>query len=51
MFGFASALRRLGDLGFTSIVVWGCVALYLASLAVDPRGIGMSGFSILSPSL
>jgi len=51
MFGFASALRRLGDLGFASIVVWGCAALYLASLAVDPSGIGMSGFSILSPSL
>jgi rhomboid protease GluP len=53
MWGFAPALRRLSqDLGFTSIVIWGCAALYLASLLVDVGGIRTSGmFSMLSPSL
>jgi rhomboid protease GluP len=52
MFGFAPFLRRMGhDLGFTTFVVWGCAALYLATLLVDIKGIGMSGLNILSPSL
>jgi rhomboid protease GluP len=51
IWGFAPLLRKLGyDLGFTSIVIWGCAALYVATLLYDPRGIGMSGLNILSPS-
>jgi len=53
MWGFASVLRDLGrDMGFTQIVMWGCGALYLASLAVDIGGVSMSGLlSMLSPSV
>jgi rhomboid protease GluP len=29
--------------------MWGCGAVYLASLAMDPSGIGGSGLSVLSP--
>jgi rhomboid protease GluP len=51
IWGFAPLLRKLGyDLGFTSIVTWGCAALYVITLLYDPRGIGMSGLDILSPS-
>jgi len=50
MWGFAAAFRSLGHLGFSSMVVWGCAALYIAMLAVDPGGIGMKGLSILAPS-
>jgi rhomboid protease GluP len=49
--GFGSLLRRVGnDLGFVSIVTWGCAALYVASLLLAPQGIRMSGMSILAPS-
>jgi len=52
LWGFGPFLRRIGnDLGFISIVMWGCGALYIATLLVDPRGIQMSGMSILAPSL
>jgi rhomboid protease GluP len=52
LFGFAQALRDLGhDLGFADLVVWSCGALYLASLAANPGGIGTRGLlSLLSPS-
>jgi rhomboid protease GluP len=51
MWGFASIFRRLGnDLGFVPFVIYGCALLYVATLAIDPRGIGMAGMSILSPS-
>jgi rhomboid protease GluP len=50
LWGFGSLLRRLGDFGFASIVVWGCAVLYVATLVTDPRGIGMNGLSILAPS-
>ncbi|MBN1571410.1 MAG: rhomboid family intramembrane serine protease [Acidobacteria bacterium] len=51
MWGFSSLLRKLGnDFGFVSIVTWGCVALYVATLLTDPHGIRMSGMSILEPS-
>ncbi len=51
LWGFAPLLRRLGyDLGFVSFVMWGCAALYVATLAVDPTGIRTSGFSFLAPS-
>jgi rhomboid protease GluP len=52
LFGLAPALQRL--FGARLDVVWGitfvCMALYAISLAVDIGGIGMSGFSFLSPS-
>ncbi len=52
MWGFSQVLRRLGNFGFTSIVIWGCAALYVATLLMDPSGIGMNvnSLSILSPS-
>jgi membrane associated rhomboid family serine protease len=52
LWGFAPLVRSLGqDLGFLQIVLWGCGALYLASLAADFQGIGMHGLSLLAPSL
>ena len=51
LFGLTALLRRsgLGDL-FVPIVMWGCGALFLASLAIDPAGIGGSGLlSLISP--
>jgi len=52
MWGFAPAFRKLGqDLSFTSLVIWGCAALYLATLLVDIPGIRMSGMSMLAPSM
>ena len=52
LWGYASMLRKLGmDLGFTQMVLWGCVGLYVAMLLIDPKQIGMGGFlSLLSPS-
>lgn len=53
MWGLAQWLRRLGgDLGFTTLVMWACGALYLASLAADLEGIRAGGMlSFLSPSI
>jgi rhomboid protease GluP len=51
LFGLTDLLRRsgLGDL-FVTIVMWGCGALYLASLALDPSSVGGSGLlSLMSP--
>jgi rhomboid protease GluP len=51
LWGFAPLLRKLGyDMGFESIVMWGCAALYLTTLLVDPAGIRNSGISLLTPS-
>jgi rhomboid protease GluP len=52
LFGFAVLLRNLGhDLGFVPVVMWGCGALFLATLASDSSRIGMSGIlGMLSPS-
>jgi rhomboid protease GluP len=52
MFGFAHLLRNVSeDMGFTQIIMWGCGALYLACLAVDPSGISTGGLlSLFSPS-
>jgi rhomboid protease GluP len=52
MWGLASLLRggRVEEL-FVPLVMWGCGALYLASLAIDPSGIEMGGLlGLLSPS-
>jgi membrane associated rhomboid family serine protease len=53
MWGFSLALRGLGrDLGFVPLVLWGCGAAYLATLAADPTGIEMGGIlSLVSPSI
>ena len=52
MWGFGGAIRSLGrDMGFVRLVIIGSVFLYIATLAVDPSGIRMGGFtSMLSPS-
>jgi membrane associated rhomboid family serine protease len=52
MFGLAPLLRLLGqDMGFVTIVMWGCGALYIASLAVGPNAGGSEGLlAFLSPS-
>jgi rhomboid protease GluP len=50
LWGFSTLLRRIGNFRFVSVVTWGCAALYLATLVMDPRGIGMNGMSILAPS-
>jgi rhomboid protease GluP len=52
LFGFAGLLRHVGhDMGFVPVVLWGCGALFLATLASNPGGIRMDGlFSMLSPS-
>ena len=52
MWGFAHVLRNVGDdMGFATLVMWACGALYLASLAADVEGIRTSGLlSFFSPS-
>ncbi len=52
MWGFARLLRNVGDdMGFATLVMWACGALYLACLAVNPEGVQGSGLtSFLSPS-
>ncbi|HXY41276.1 MAG TPA: rhomboid family intramembrane serine protease [Vicinamibacteria bacterium] len=53
MFGFAHLLRNLGDdMGFTTIVMFACGALFLATLAASGQGVSTSGIlSFLSPSM
>ena len=52
-FGLTALLRQSGLEGlFVPIVMWGCGALYLASLATDPSAIGAQGvLSLLSPGI
>jgi rhomboid protease GluP len=52
MFGFAAAIRALGrDFGFVKLVISGSIALYVATLLIDPEGIQRGGlFTFLSPS-
>jgi len=50
LFGLTALLRLSGlDDLFVPIVMWGCGALYLASLAMDPGSIGGGGLSMMSP--
>jgi membrane associated rhomboid family serine protease len=52
LWGFAPLFQHFGrDLGFVQAVLWGCSALYLTTLLVDVRSIGMSGLSILAPGV
>jgi rhomboid protease GluP len=52
MFGFGAAVRALGrDFGFVKLVMGGSVALYVATLLIDPEGIQSGGlFTFMSPS-
>jgi len=51
LWGFTPLLRRLGnDLGFVSLIVWGCAGLYALTLVAAGPSIRMNGlFSLLSP--
>jgi rhomboid protease GluP len=53
LFGLTALLRQSGlDDLFVPIVMWGCGALYLASLAMDPSAIAGGGMlSLLSPGI
>jgi len=52
LWGYARTVQQLGsDLGFTSIVTWGCIGIYLFTLLIDLGGIGNGeGFDFLRPS-
>ena len=52
LWGYSRSLRRLGsDLGFTTIVTSGCMALYLGTLLTDLGNISSGGeFDFLAPS-
>lgn len=52
LWGYAPILRRLGyNIGFVPLVIWGCAAIYAATLLYDPAGIEFGGLtSILGPS-
>ena len=52
MWGFGGAVRALGrDMGFVKLVIAGSIAIFIATLAVDPSGIRQGGFlSFMSPS-
>ncbi len=52
LWGYSRPLRRLGaDLGFTAIVTWGCIILYLTTLLVDFGNVKSTGiFNLLLPS-
>ncbi|MEM9538458.1 MAG: rhomboid family intramembrane serine protease [Cyanobacteria bacterium P01_E01_bin.42] len=44
IWGYRRSLQRLGnDFGVIPIITWGCIALYVASLAMDPTAIGFGG--------
>jgi len=51
LWGYAPVLGKLArDLGFGEVVLWGCIALFGATLLYSPQQIGMGGlFSLLSP--
>ncbi len=51
LFGLAPWLRRLPfDVGLTELAAGVAMALYAATLLVDPDGIGMKGLGFLAPS-
>ena len=52
LWGFSGPLRLLaGGDAFVPFVMWACAAVYLATLAADPSGIGFDGsFGFLGPS-
>lgn len=52
MWGFAGAVRKLDlEEGATQLIVWGCVAMFVLSLALQPAAISLGGglFNLLSP--
>jgi len=52
MWGFGGAIRALGaDFGFVKLVIAGSIAVFIATLAIDPNGIRYGGFlGFMSPS-
>lgn len=52
LFGFGRLVQGLGqNLGFTQVVMAGCIILYLVSLVLDPGNVvWVQGWSILQPS-
>ncbi|HSR66328.1 MAG TPA: rhomboid family intramembrane serine protease [Acidobacteriota bacterium] len=52
MWGYAQVFQALGnDLGFLPFVFYGCILMYVLTLAYDPAGIGAGGLlGMLSPS-
>ena len=51
LWGFAPAIRNLGhDLGFRSIVITGCLLLYLLSLLLSRGQINFGGLGFLGPA-
>ena len=57
LWGFTPWMRRLGgQVDFTRLIVWSCVALYVLGLLLDPRALFQSGglanpLSLLAPSM
>ena len=48
MWGFAHLLRNVGDdMGFATLVMWACGALYLATLAADLEGVAGLGAAVV----
>lgn len=44
MWGYRRSLQQLGnDFGIIPIITWGCIALYIAALAIAPTAIGLGG--------
>ncbi len=52
MWGYGGILRALGrDMGFVKLLFTGSIALYIATLLIDFKNVGMGGFlDMLSPS-
>lgn len=52
LWGYSRSLRRLGrDMGFTAIVTWGCISLYLITILMGSSNISNSGaIALLAPS-
>ena len=50
LWGFAPALRALGnDLGFVPFVMGTCIVIYVLTLLLSGRGLGMGGLGFLAP--
>jgi len=51
MWGYGAFVRALGrDFGFFKLVIFGCAGLYIASLALDPKGMQSGGLRFFAPS-
>jgi len=51
LWGYSRFFQNLGDdFGFVRLIIGACVFVFVLTLIADPSGIGMRGFSILSPN-